>query len=110
MTGHDQPRKSPRTAISTGAQAGQRFYDAVLRSGFSMEPTWPSPIAKHTMSDWIAFNRLKHDAPVQVDASLVTSRRDGPIEEGCCQDETSSDTTCTKPADGSDRYGYARAA
>lgn len=60
MTISDQPEQIFADDVS-GSDAGHRFYDAVLRSGFLMEPGWPNPIARHGMSDRAVFDRHYQD-------------------------------------------------
>jgi hypothetical protein len=60
-----QTRISKADPWMAGEDAGRRFYEAVLRSGFSMEPSWPNPIARHAMSDSAMLERLEQGEPAQ---------------------------------------------
>ncbi len=74
MTISDQPGWIFAEDVVSGSDAGHRFYDAVLRSGFLMEPGWPNPIAGRAMSDRAVFDRLSQERPLEA----------GPVGKAAC--------------------------
>lgn len=68
MTFSDQPEQTSDDDAVSEFDAGHRFYDAVLRSGFLMEPGWPNPIRRPVMSVHATLDRLEEDRAARAGA------------------------------------------